>query len=127
MRELAAIFGGGMAGALARVGLGDLFPSGPTAWPWAIFAINLAGAFLLGWLITRLQERLPISTYPRPLAGTGFCGAFTTFSTLQLQLLTMLEHHCDGLAAGYAVASLVGGYSAVGAASALARRARVLR
>ncbi|HET9074096.1 MAG TPA: fluoride efflux transporter CrcB [Solirubrobacteraceae bacterium] len=125
-RELAAIFAGGMLGALARVELSDLFPSAPTQWPWAIFAINLGGAFLLGYLVTRLQDRLPISSYPRPFAGTGFCGAFTTFSTLQLEVLHMLEHHADGLAAGYCAASVAGGYLAVVLATALVRRVRVI-
>jgi PII-like signaling protein len=40
--------------------------------------VNIFGAFLLGYFITRLQERLPLSAYRRPLLGTGFCGAFTT-------------------------------------------------
>ena len=43
-RELAAIFAGGAVGALARVGVGELFPSAVASWPWAIFAINISGA-----------------------------------------------------------------------------------
>ena len=101
--SLAAIFAGGAAGALARVGIGDLFPSAVASWPWAIFAINVSGAFALGYFVTRLQERLPISTYRRSTVGTGFCGAYTTFSTMQLQLFQMLERHRYGLAAGYIV------------------------
>jgi CrcB protein len=89
--------------------------------------VNLAGAFVLGYLATRLQERLPLSAYRRPLLGTGFCGALTTFSTLQLELLRMLDAHRYGLAAGYAAASLVLGYVAVHVATALVRRVRVVR
>ena len=125
-RELLAIFAGGAAGALARVGLSRAFPSGDASWPWAVFAVNVSGAFVLGYLITRLQERLPLSTYRRPLAGTGFCGAFTTFSTLQLELLRMLDHHRYGLAAGYAGATLVAGYLAVFFATAITRRVRMV-
>jgi len=125
-RELAAIFAGGAGGALARVGTTQLFPSGPTSWPWAIFTINLAGAFILGYVVVRLQERLPLSTYRRPFIGTGFCGAFTTFSTMQLELLEMIRHHHYSLAAGYAGASVIGGYLAILIAVSLVRRARVI-
>ena len=102
------------------------FPYGPGAWPWVTFVINTSGAFLLGYLMTRLQERLPVSTYRRPLAGTGFCGAYTTFSTMQLELVRMLDHGHDGLAAGYAGASIIVGYLAVYASTAAVRRIRVI-
>ena len=125
-RELAAIFAGGAAGALARVALITAYPELATAWPWAVFLINITGAVLLGYLVTRLQERLPLSTYRRPLWGTGFCGAYTTFSTMQLELLEMIDHGRYLLAAGYAVASICGGFIAVFASTALIRRVRIL-
>ena len=124
-QELAAIFAGGAAGAIARVGLTKLFPAAAGSWPWAIFAANISGAFVLGYFVTGLQERLPISTYRRSIVGTGFCGAYTTFSTLQLQLFQMLDRDRYGLAAGYIAASVVCGYAAVYLATALTRRVRV--
>jgi CrcB protein len=124
--ELCAIAAGGAVGALARTGLSKAFPAAAGSWPWTIFAINLAGAFMLGYFVTRLQERLPVSTLRRPLLGTGLCGALTTFSTVQLEVLQMLDRHRDGLALGYVVASVVGGFALVALASALVRRARVL-
>lgn len=125
-RELAAIFIGGAVGAVARTAISRLFPSGDASWPWAVFAINIAGAFVLGYFVTRLQERLPLSTYRRPLIGTGFCGALTTFSTMQLELLDMVRAHHYGLAIGYAVVTITCGYLAVFLATALTRRVRVL-
>jgi CrcB protein len=124
-RELGAIFAGGAAGAVLRVVLVRIFPDQAGHWPWITFAINVSGAFVLGYLVTRLQERLPLSTYRRPMLGTGFCGAYTTFSTMQLELLRMLDRHCYGLALGYALASVLAGYLAIFAATALVRRVRV--
>jgi fluoride exporter len=125
-RELAAIFAGGAIGALARAGLVEAFPPAPGRWPWATFAVNVVGTALLGYFVTRLQERLPLSAYRRPLLGTGLCGALTTFSTLQLELLRMLDHGRVGLAVGYAAASIAAGLFAVFAATALTRRVRTV-
>jgi fluoride exporter len=123
-RELAAIFAGGSVGAVARAEVVRALPPPAGGWPWATFALNVLGAFLLGYFATRLQERLPVSSYPRPLLGTGFCGALTTFSTLELELLEMVDRGHDALAAGYATASLLAGYAAVALASAAVRRVR---
>jgi CrcB protein len=84
--------------------------------------VNIAGAFALGWFTTRLQERLPVSAYRRPFLGTGFCGALTTFSTLQVELLQMLDDGRVGLALLYAAVSLAAGFAAVWLATGLERR-----
>src|SRR4051794_1724655 len=125
-RELAAIFVGGFAGAVARAWLAEMLPADAGGWPWATFVANIAGAFLLGYFATRLQERLPLSAYKRPLLGTGLCGALTTFSTMQLELLRMLDRGSVTLAVGYAGASVVAGFGAVWLATAMVRRMRVV-
>jgi len=127
VRTLAAIFVGGALGAVARVGLDLLFPAPDGTWPWATFAINISGSFLLGYFATRLQDRLPQSTYRRPLVGTGLCGTYTTFSTMQVEILKMLDHGRPGLAAAYALVSIFAGFLAVLLATAMVRRPRVLR
>ena len=124
-RELAAIFAGGALGTLARAVLSTLTAPPPGHWPWATFAVNIAGAFLLGYFTTRLLERLPLSSYRRPLLGTGLCGGLTPFSTMQVETLAMIEAHRYGLAAGYTLASIAAGLLAVYAATALVRRVRV--
>ena len=124
-RELAAIFAGGCAGALARAGLVHALPHGSGSWPWATFVANVVGTFLLGYFVTRLQERLPLSAYRRPFLGTGLCGALTTFSTMQVELLDMLDDGHGALAAAYAIASLAAGFAAVFAATKLVRRVAV--
>lgn len=125
-RELAAIFAGGAIGALARVALDQVAVPAPAHWPWATFSANVLGAFLLGYFSTRLQERLPLSSYRRPLLGTGLCGALTTFSTVQVELLQMLDADRYALAAGYAAASVAAGYACVHLATAAVRRVRSL-
>ncbi len=125
-RELAAIFGGGIVGALARTGLAQAFPDSAHTWPWAIFAVNVVGAFMLGYFVTRLAERLPTSAYKRPFLGTGVCGALTTFSTVQLELYKMTRAHEWTLAVGYAGATLVASFAAVTLATALVRRVRTV-
>ena len=111
MRELAAVFIGGVAGALARAGVAEAWPPAPGHWPWATLLVNVAGAFVLGAVAAR--------RYRVPLLGQGFCGALTTFSAFQLELLHMLDAGRTGLALAYAAVSLALGL----AAAELGRRA----
>ena len=124
-RELTAVFVGGALGTVARSVLATFADPDPGRWPWPTFAVNVLGAFLVGYFTTRLLERLPLSSYRRPLLGTGLCGGLTTFSTMQVETLKMLEHHHYGLAAAYTVASIAAGLVAVYLATALVRRVRV--
>ena len=124
-RELAAVFAGGALGTVARTGLSLLVAADPGRWPWPTFTVNIVGAFLVGYFTTRLLERLPLSSYRRPLLGTGLCGGLTTFSTMQVETLQMIEYRHYGLAAGYTCASIVFGFLAVYLATALVRRVPV--
>lgn len=125
LRELAAVFIGGALGTAARAEVALALPARGGHWPWATFIVNLTGAFLLGLFSTRLQERLPLSAYRRPLLGTGICGGLTTFSTMQLELLHMLDRSHVTLALVYGLSSVVAGVVAVITATNLARRARL--
>jgi CrcB protein len=116
-RELAVIFAGGCVGALLRAALGEAIGGDPAMWPWATLTANLLGAFALGWINTVLTA----DDIGRPLLGTGICGALTTFSTLQLELLRMLERGDGGEAAAYLGVSVVAGLAAVTVATSLAR------
>ncbi len=124
-RELVAIFAGGALGTVVRGVLGTVVAPDPTTWPWPTFAVNIVGAFLLGYFTTRLLERLPLSSYRRPMLGTGLCGGLTTFSTMQVETAKMLDDHNYGLALGYTAASIAAGFAAVYVATALVRRVGV--
>jgi len=81
-RVLAAIALGGFAGGVARYELGLAFPTARGTFPATTFGINVAGSFILALLMIFVVEIWPPTRYIRPLFGTGFCGAFTTFSTM---------------------------------------------
>jgi CrcB protein len=123
MRE-AAILAGGAAGALARAAAAELLPREPGGWPWATFAVNVAGALMLAWLTTRLTEMVAPTRYWRFLLGTGFCGALTTFSTFQIEVIDLAREGSAPLAAVYAIASLAAGMLVAAGATVAARRRR---
>lgn len=116
------MFLGGAVGTLARAGLAEALPQPVTSWPWPTFAVNILAAVLLGFFVTRLQERLPPSDYARPFVGTGLCGGLSTFSTMQVEVLDMIDAHAWALAAAYVTTSVVVGYAALHFASAAVRR-----
>ncbi len=108
-RVLAAVFLGGAAGALARVAVAEAWPVQAGSFPWATFAVNVAGAGLLG----AVEARRALPAAARGLLGPGLCGALTTFSTLQVELVLLLDDGHPALAAGYAAASLAAGLAAM--------------
>jgi CrcB protein len=126
-REIAAIFLGGAIGSLLRVFVAHELPATVATWPWATFIVNISGCFALALIATHLRERPPEAPHWHPLLGTGFCGAYTTFSTMQFELLRMLDHDSYGLAIGYGVASVLAGYLAILAGATFVRRIGVGR
>jgi CrcB protein len=124
-RLVTAVFLGGCAGAVARIAISRAWPAAIGHWPWATLLANLAAAGLLAHLVARDPGHGLLSTYRHPLMGIGFCGALSTFSTLQLELLEMLDRSRWGLAAGYGAASVALGLAVVVLAARLTRRRQV--
>jgi CrcB protein len=124
---MAAIFLGGALGSLLRVWIAHTIVPPVASWPWATFVVNVSGCFALALVATGVRELEPESPHWHPLLGTGFCGAYTTFSTMQLELLRMIDHGRYELALGYALASVLTGYLAIRAGAALLRRHPRLR
>jgi CrcB protein len=115
---------GGAIGTLARAGMAEAVPPRAGHWPWATFVVNLAGAFILGWLLTRLSERTAPSRHWRFLAGTGFCGALTTFSTFQIETFNFVRDGDVVLAVGYPLVSIGAGMAIAVAGVLIARWGR---
>jgi CrcB protein len=87
--------------------------------PWGTFLINVTGSFVLGVIIgLSLYHALP--TTPKVILGTGFCGAYTTFSTWSYETVRLLEEGDVLDAARNAVAGLVVSGAAAGLGLALA-------
>jgi len=122
--RVAVILAGGAIGTLARAGLAEGLPVAPDRWPWATFVANLAGALILGWLLTRLAERTAPTRHWRFFAGTGFCGALTTFSTFQVETFRFVRAGDVALAVGYPLASITAGMALAGTGVVLARWGR---
>jgi fluoride exporter len=125
LSERWAVAAGGAIGACARVIVDEIIGPAGTGWPWATFTVNIVGSFMLGYFIARLLERLPPSTYRRPLLGTGLCGALTTFATLQLEVLQLVRSGHTGMAAAYVLVSTLAGFAALLTGVWLVRRARL--
>ena len=111
MRWLSVLVGGA-AGTLARWGVGLALPARPGAFPWATFLVNVSGAFGLGLAGVILTERLPPTRYLRTLIGIGFFGAYTTFSTMAVDGVRLLDGGRLWLAALYWLLTLFAGQMA---------------
>ncbi len=125
--RLVAIAVGGSLGTLARYEVARSLVASPSGVSWPTLSVNLTGSFLLGLLITLITERWPPTLYVRPFAAIGFCGGFTTFSTLMVETARRFQTGHAGWAVGYLAISLVAGVTAAGLGVALARSGRGTR
>lgn len=82
-----------------------------TVFPWGTLTVNLAGCLLLGFLVSASGR---VSPAVAAIVGTGFCGALTTYSTFSYEALRLVQDGARFYAAGYVVASVLGGLGAVG-------------
>lgn len=111
-RVLGAVALGGFAGGEARYLLGLAFPTGHATFPATTFAINVSGSFLLALLLVLILEVWPPTKYLRPLLATGFCGAYTTFSTWMVDVDRLLSAGRYGVAAADLFGALFAGLAA---------------
>ncbi len=98
---------GGGAGAWARYAVGRLV--GPSDFPYATLTVNVLGSFAMGLLAGWLARHGQGGESWRLLLGVGLLGGFTTFSAFSFELVLMIQRETIGLAAAYALLSVLGG------------------
>ena len=117
-RSIIALSLGAIAGALLRFYLTELVRQ-----YWATFAINITGCFLIAYILTLAGENIrSFSPELRLMLTTGFCGAYTTFSTYALETTFLLEKEGLLLALVYSLGSISLGMVGVRLGVLLARR-----
>lgn len=114
MQKYLLIALGGALGALARYWLGATIGArmSSSRFPYGTFVINLTACIIIGFSLTYLGKRVELSPAWRYLIPIGFVGAYSTFSTYEWETLSTLRAGAFGIAAAYAVGSLVLGLGA---------------
>ena len=105
MNDLLLVGTGGVLGALSRFAVGSAIADRRRD----TLAVNVLGSFALGALVATLAEDAALLT----LFGTGFCGAFTTFSSFAVETVELYERGARREAVGNAATNLVGALLAV--------------
>ncbi len=122
-RDVVAVIAiGGALGAPARYEVSQLIHVANDSFPWATLVTNLSGAFVLGLFLTFTFERLPPTRYLRPFFAIGFLGAFTTFSTMAVETVTLAKDGYVVLGVGYLIVSIAAGLVVTYLGIAIARR-----
>jgi fluoride exporter len=121
--KILAVAAGGAAGAVARYlinlsPLSDLFQR----FPFPTFFINVSGSFLIGLLFITLNDRFDVGDNVRMALIVGFLGAFTTFSTFEIELYGLVKDRLFLTAFVYLFLSVAAGFIGVAAGILAGRR-----
>ncbi len=123
LAKILSVAFGGAAGAVARY----LINISPVAslfgkFPFATFLINVSGSFLIGLLFILLNDKLDFGENVRIALIVGFLGAFTTFSTFEIELLGLMKERLFITAIAYMLFSVTVGLVAVVAGIQVGRK-----
>jgi CrcB protein len=113
---------GGALGAIARYQVATMIQVRVAAgFPWGTFCVNVSGCLVMGIATTLLTERLVVNPHWRFLIPIGFVGAYTTFSTFELELFRANTEGAWLIGGAYLVGSVLAGYIALWLGVILAR------
>ena len=103
---------GGCVGGYARYAVNLAWDAPRSGFPVATLAVNVVGALVLGLVVVVATDIRP-HRYLRPLLGTGFCGALTTFAAVVVALAQLLDSGRYAVAIAYLGATVGSGLLAV--------------
>lgn len=96
-----AVAVGGAMGAVARYAVGVAVGRLVHGFPLATVLVNVLGSFAMGLLVEAAALRWSLSPELRAMLAVGFLGAFTTFSTFSLDVVTLAARKDWGVAVLY--------------------------
>jgi CrcB protein len=114
---------GGVLGAVSRYAISFALPTEAGRFPWGTFLVNVSGSAALGFLLVLVIEHFPRGRLARPVLGTGFLGAYTTFSTFTVEAIDLVRAGHAGTSIAYVAGSVFAGLLAVWAGMTSARMA----
>lgn len=113
---------GGAAGAIARYQVAAMIQSRiPAGFPWGTFVVNVSGCLIMGVAMTLLTDRLVVHPNWRFLIPIGFIGAYTTFSTFELETFRAVTEGAWFVGGANVIGSVLAGYVALWLGVILAR------
>ena len=120
--KILSVAAGGAAGAVARY-LINISPLSAVfeKFPLPTFVINVSGLFLIGFLLIFLTDKWDVGDNLRMAVIVGFLGAFTTFSTFEMEIYGLAKERDFSMALLYLLLSVVAGFFGVAAGMWLGR------
>ena len=120
--KILSVAAGGAAGAVARY-LINISPLSTVfeRFPLPTFVINISGSFLIGFLLILLTDKCDVGDNLRMAVIVGFLGAFTTFSTFEMEIYGLAKERDFSIALLYVLLSVAAGFVGVAAGAWLGR------
>ena len=128
--KICSVAFGGAIGSIARylINISPLqtapypFQDSLGKFPLPTFVVNIIGSFFIGFFLVLFGDKMNVSENIRLAVMVGFLGAFTTFSTFELEIWELLNKNRYAIALGYLVLSVLVGFAGLLCGIWLARK-----